>query len=215
MNRWWLHLARYGLAQSRGLVLLALLTLVGVGLGALAPWPLKLVIDHPLAGEALPPGTAGEICVRGYSRMQGLYKVEREETFDADGFYHTGDGGRFDEDGVLFFEARLGDVIKTSGANVTPREVEVLLEAQGEVSSAYVVGLPDPVRGQNVAAALVLKPGASFDADTCRERLKADLSAYKIPRQVFLCEKGELPFTDSGKIDKRRLAAILAERPAS
>ena len=60
-----------------------------------------------------------------------------------------------------------------------------------------------------------LPAGASFDADTCRERLKADLSAYKIPRQVFLCEKGELPFTDSGKIDKRRLAAILAERPAS
>jgi acyl-CoA synthetase (AMP-forming)/AMP-acid ligase II len=163
-------------------------------------------------GVSLPPGEFGEICVRGYSVMLGLHKVLREETFDAGGFYHTGDAGHFDADGVLFFEARLGDMIKTAGANVTPRELEVLLEAQGEVSSAFVVGLPDPVRGQNVAAALVLKPDASLDADTCRERLAKTLSAYKLPRHVFFCEKGELPFTDSGKIDKRKLAALLQQR---
>ena len=182
--------------------------------GHSVPGLVHKIID-PETGETLPPGESGEICVRGYSVMQGLHKVLFEDTFDADGFYHTGDGGRFDADGVLFFEARLGDMIKTAGANVAPREVEVLLEAFPEVSSAFVVGLPDPARGQEVAAALVLSPGATLDAATCRERLAKDLSAYKLPRRVFLCNKAELPFTDSGKIDKRRLAAILTARPES
>ena len=172
-------------------------------------------IVDPLTGALLPPGSSGEICVRGYSLMQGLHKQEREETFDRDGFYHTGDGGRFDAEGHLFFEARLGDLIKTAGANVAPREVEVLLEAMPEVSGAYVVGVADAARGQNVAAALVLKPGARLDVDTCRERLRKELSAYKLPRHVFFVAKEELPFTDSGKIDKRRLAPLLEERVRS
>jgi acyl-CoA synthetase (AMP-forming)/AMP-acid ligase II len=166
-------------------------------------------IVDPATGAVLPAGASGEICVRGYSVMQGLHKQEREETFDRDGFYHTGDGGRFDAEGHLFFEARLGDLIKTAGANVAPREVEVLLESMPEVTLAYVVGLPDPSRGQNVAAALVLDPGARLDAETCRERLRKDLSAYKIPRHVFFVAKSELPFTDSGKVDKRKLVSVL------
>jgi acyl-CoA synthetase (AMP-forming)/AMP-acid ligase II len=88
----------------------------------------------------------------------------------------------------------------------------VLLEAMPEVSSAYVVGVADDVRGQNVAAALVLKPGAVLDPETCRERLRKDLSAYKLPRHVFCVAKEELPFTDSGKIDKRKLAPLLEAR---
>jgi acyl-CoA synthetase (AMP-forming)/AMP-acid ligase II len=169
-------------------------------------------IVDPATGATLPQGASGEICVRGYSVTQGLHKQEREQTFDRDGFYHTGDVGRFDAEGHLFFEARLGDLIKTAGANVAPREVEVLLEAMPEVSSAFVVGVADAARGQNVAAALVLKPDAALDLEECRERLRKDLSAYKIPRHVFFVAKEELPFTDSGKIDKRRLAPLLEER---
>ena len=146
--------------------------------------------------------------MRGYSLMQGLHKVERERVFDADGFYHTGDGGYFDADGVLFFQARLGDMIKTAGANVTPREVEVALETFPEVQAAFVVGLPDPARGQNVAAAVVLQRDASLSEEACRERLARELSAYKVPRRWLFCEKSRLPFTDSGKIDKRALVAL-------
>src|SRR5262245_36865336 len=169
-------------------------------------------IVDPETGAVLPPGTPGEICVRGYSLMQGLHKVEREDTFDRDGFYHTGDGGYFDADGVLFFQARLGDVIKTAGANVSPREVEVLIEAMPEVQSAFVVGIPDSVRGQDVAAAVVLDSGRALETAELRERLRKDLAAYKLPRHVFFARKAELPFTDSGKIDKRRLAELLAVR---
>ena len=172
------------------------------------------IID-PETGERLAPNQPGEICVRGYSVMQGLYKVEREDAFDEEGFYHTGDGGYFDEDGVLFFTARLGDMIKTAGANVSPREVEVVMDAFPEVQACFVVGVPDPVRGQNVAAALVLDSGRELSAEQTRERLRKELSAYKVPRHFFFYAKQELPFTDSGKIERRRLVALLSERIAS
>lgn len=165
------------------------------------------VVD-PETGETLAPGEFGEICVRGYSLMQGLYKTEREETFDADGFYHTGDAGYFDEDGILFFKARLGELIKTGGANVTPREVEAVLETIPSVREAYVVGLPDPDRGQLVAAAVVPQAGERPTAEALRETLKAQLSAYKVPRSIRFYAHEALPFTDSGKIDKRALVAM-------
>ena len=177
-----------------------------------APEGVEHKVVDPETGETLPAGVEGEICVRGYSVMQGLHKVQREDVFDRDGFYHTGDGGHVDEDGVLFFRARLGEMIKTAGANVAPREVEVVLDTFPEIQASFVVGVPDPVRGQNVAAAVVLDTGRELSADECRRRLRDELSAYKLPRHIFFAGKNELPFTDSGKIDKRRLGAQLAAR---
>ena len=150
--------------------------------------------------------------MRGYNVMQGLHKVEREDAFDADGFYHTGDAGVFDENGVFTFTARLGDMIKTAGANVAPREVEVVMEGFPEVRSAFVVGIPDEARGQIVAAAVVPRSGRSVEPEELLRRLRAGLSAYKVPRHLFVCTEGELPFTDTGKIDKRRLAELLRQR---
>ena len=168
-------------------------------------------IVDPETGDTLSPGEFGEICVRGYSVMQGLYKVEREDVFDADGYYHTGDSGHFDEDGVLFFKARLGDMIKTGGANVTPREVELAIEGCEGVREAYVVGLPDETRGQLVAAAVVLLSGATASEEALRTALKRQLSAYKVPRVLRFFAHEALPFTDSGKIDKRALIEVFAE----
>ncbi len=169
------------------------------------------VID-PETGATLPPGAEGEICVRGYSLMQGFHKVERERAFERDGFYRTGDGGRIDADGFLWFTGRLGDMIKTAGANVAPSEVEQVLATIAEIKEAHVVGVPDPARGQNVAAAIVLHPGRTIEVGAIRERLRADLAAYKVPREFVFLPEGALPFTDSGKIDKRRLRALLVER---
>ena len=166
------------------------------------------VVD-PASGAPLPAGQTGELCVRGYSVMQGLHKVVRERVFDADGFYHTGDAGWFDTRGVLYFTGRLGELIKTGGANVTPSEVEAVLVAQPEVAEAYVVGVPDAERGEVVAAALVLAPGARLETEALRARLRRELAAYKVPRLVHFAAPGSLPFTDSGKIDKRRLRALL------
>ena len=164
----------------------------------------------PDSGEILPAGVDGELCIRGYNVMQGLYKVEREDCFDADGFYHSGDGGYLNEDGFLFFKARLGDLIKTAGANVTPREVEIVIDEQPEVQGSYVVGLPHPDRGQEVACAVILNLGETLDAPTLRQRLKQELSSYKVPSKLFFCVKDEIPFTDSGKVDKQRLIKYLS-----
>jgi acyl-CoA synthetase (AMP-forming)/AMP-acid ligase II len=142
--------------------------------------------------------------------MQGLYKVEREDCFDVEGFYHSGDGGHLNEDGVLFFTGRLGDLIKTGGANVTPREVEIAIEEMPEVQGTHVVGLPHPERGQEVAAAVILNPGCDLEVETLRQRLREQLSAYKVPVKFFYCAKDDIPLTDSGKVDKRQLVAYLS-----
>jgi acyl-CoA synthetase (AMP-forming)/AMP-acid ligase II len=169
------------------------------------------VVD-PRTGAVLPQGEYGEICVRGYSRCQALYKREREESFDADGYYHTGDGGWFDSSGHLFFKGRLGEMIKTAGANVAPREVELALEALPEIKLAAVVGLPDPVRGQVVVAAVVAEPGQAIDPQAVRARLKQELSAFKVPRQLFVLDHREMPLTDTGKVHKNKLLALLQAR---
>jgi acyl-CoA synthetase (AMP-forming)/AMP-acid ligase II len=93
--------------------------------------------------------------------------------------------------------------------------VESVLAAFPEVKEAFVVGVPDPARGENVAAAVVLEPGAALSPDEIRARARAQLAAYKVPRQVLVALHEELPFTDSGKIDKRRLRQLLAATLAS
>jgi acyl-CoA synthetase (AMP-forming)/AMP-acid ligase II len=171
-------------------------------------------IVDPETGELLPPGAEGEICVRGYSLMQGLYKVEREDTFEPDGFYRTGDLGRFDAEGHLFFLGRGGEMIKSGGANVAPREIEVVLESFPEVQYAFALGLPDPASGQVIAAAVALHDGQRAAPEELRARLRRELSSYKVPRHLFVMDAAELPFLDTGKIDRRRLRERLAARVA-
>jgi acyl-CoA synthetase (AMP-forming)/AMP-acid ligase II len=168
-------------------------------------------IVDPESGERVPEGATGEIWVRGRSLMQGLYKREREAVFDADGFYHTGDLGRFAE-GRLFFAGRRGDMIKTGGANVSPREVEIALLEAPELSEAYVVGVPDAALGQIVAAAVVTKPGATLAPEEVTRRLKERLSAYKVPKLVAVHGEGQLPYRANGKVDRNALTGLLASR---
>jgi fatty-acyl-CoA synthase len=181
-------------------------------------WPrdgTEIKVIDPATGMSQPPGEPGEICVRGTSVMQGLYKVEREEAFDADGYYHTGDAGFFDAEGHLFFKGRLGEMIKTGGANVAPREIELLLAAMPEVLAGHAVGIPHPERGENVALAVVLREGARLEQSALHARLKEQLSAYKLPRHYFFVPAAEIPMTDSGKLDRRKLREALARKLAA
>lgn len=177
---------------------------------------LEHTIIDPATGANLPPRTEGEILVRGYALMYGRYKVEREDLFDADGWYHTGDAGLLDEDGWLFFSGRLGDMIKTAGGtNVTPSEVEAALAGVPGVLEAYVTGIPDPdgtAGTQLIMAAVVPKGDASLDADQVRAAAKSQLSAFKLPKHIWVCAKTDLPFTDSGKIRKADLGPLIAKR---
>ena len=165
-------------------------------------------IADPETNAALPEGSEGEVCIRGYSLMAGLYKKERHETFDEDGWYHTGDRGVI-RDGYLYFKGRLSEMIKTSGSNVAPREVEIALEAFEEVGAAAVMGLPDPERGEVVAVALAPRPGGKIDAGHVLERLDKEISSYKVPRRVLVLAEGEVPYLPSGKLDRIRIRKLL------
>jgi acyl-CoA synthetase (AMP-forming)/AMP-acid ligase II len=158
-------------------------------------------------------GTTGELWVRGYPLILGLHKRERADTFTPDGWYRTGDAGWFDEDGHFHFTGRMGDLVKTSGMNVTPREVELALEALPEVAMAFVTGVEHPVRGQDVVGAVALRPGGTLDEEEARTRVKAAIASYKVPRRIAVfADQSELPWLDSGKVDRRRLAAMLNQR---
>ena len=108
-------------------------------------------IVDPVTLEDVPVGETGELWLRGYSLMLGLHKRERADTFTPDGWYRTGDGGHFDEDGHFYFTGRMGDLIKSAGMNITPRDVELVLEAMPEVTMAFVTGIPAGERGEDVA----------------------------------------------------------------
>lgn len=170
-------------------------------------------IVDPFSGEELPIGEVGEVWLRGYSVMVGLHKRERSDTFTSDGWYRTGDAGWFDDDGHFYFTGRMGDLIKSSGMNITPREVEEVLEAMPEVAMAFVTGIEHPDRGQDVVAAVALRPGEALDEELARARVKDELASYKVPRRIAIFgDQTELPWLDSGKVDRRRLAALLDER---
>ena len=172
-------------------------------------------IVEPSTGEEAPEGELGEIWIRGYPLMLGLVGVAEHEVFTPDGWYRTGDVGHLDADGHLYFKGRMGDQIKTSGMNVMPREVELVIEEQPEVMHAFVAGVAHGERGQDVVAAVVLRPGMSVDPEEMLERLRGDLSSYKVPRHVAIyASPDDLPWLESGKIDLRKLAGMLAERYA-
>jgi acyl-CoA synthetase (AMP-forming)/AMP-acid ligase II len=159
----------------------------------------------------LPESQEGEICVRGYSLMHGLYKRERSETFDSDGWYHTRDLG-FLRDGYLFFTGRADDQIRTKGANVTPTEVEAALIGTGEVVRACVVGVPDKASGQLVGAYVVPKQPDEFDASGFLAAVATRISSYKVPRRLVVA--ADIPLLSSGKIDRRRIVADLINSAA-
>jgi acyl-CoA synthetase (AMP-forming)/AMP-acid ligase II len=176
--------------------------------GAPLPFIQHKIVD-PMSGGDLADGEEGEICVRGYCLMTRMYKRERHEVFDRDGWYHTGDRG-FLRDGYLFFTGRLTEMIKTHGANVSPREVELVLEAQPDVAQAYVMGVPDAERGEQVAAVIVPVDEGPPDVDDLRRRLSAELSSYKVPRRFVVLRDDEVPWLASGKADRLSIRDLLS-----
>jgi len=172
-----------------------------------------LVID-PVTGEVLPDGEVGEFCVRGFGLMAGLLKREREETFDAGGYYHTGDLGYLEE-GRIYFTGRRSETIKSGGANVSPLEVESTLTGFPDVAQAFVMGVPHPTRGEEVVALVVPAPGATLDPDELRARVNTRLSAYKVPRRILVLAADQVPQLATGKPDKRAMKAMVLDGETS
>lgn len=168
------------------------------------------IID-PKTGEELPEGQEGELVIRGPGVTQGYYKKEREEVFDADGWLHTGDRCLI-VDNRPFFLGRFYEMIKTRGANVSPREVELVLESFPDIAHALVFGLPHLEMEEEVTAVIVPAPGATPDADSIRTRAHKELSSYKVPTRIeILTGESDVPWLGSGKPDKLALKARLAD----
>jgi acyl-CoA synthetase (AMP-forming)/AMP-acid ligase II len=148
----------------------------------------------------------GELCIRGPYVMQRYHKRSREECFDADGWFHTGDLVRVDADGFYYFVGRRGSMIKTAGANVAPAEVEKALVRISGGATAYAFGIPDSDRGEAVVA--VIATDDPIDETSLRGALKRELSAYKIPKRIVAVPPAQIPVLSSGKVDMKRLAAV-------
>jgi long-chain acyl-CoA synthetase len=136
--------------------------------------------------------------------MKGYWKRE-DATAEAikDGWFHTGDMARVDEDGYFFIVDRKKDMIIRGGYNVYPREIEEVLYEHPAVLEAAVVGVPDEEMGEEVGAAVVLKPDAEADADAIRSFVKGQVAGYKYPRKIWFLP--ELPKGPTGKILKREI----------
>ena len=157
-------------------------------------------------GARLGPGEVGEIVIRGANVMKGYWQRPdaTAAVVTAGGWFHSGDLGKLDEDGYYYIVDRKKDIIIRGGFNVYPREVEEVLYQHPAVREVAVVGVPHPELGEEIGAAVVLKPGAAVTPDELRDHVKAQIAAYKYPRHVWFVP--ELPKTATGKILKREIA---------
>ena len=162
-------------------------------------------IVDPASGESLPAGETGELCSRGYHIMKGYYKMPEKtaEAIDADGWLHTGDLASMDDQGNCTIQGRLKDMIIRGGENIYPREIEEFLYTHAQIKDAQVVGVASRKYGEEVAAFIQPKNGASLSEDNVRDFCKNNIAYYKIPRFIYFVD--EFPTTASGKIQKYKL----------
>jgi long-chain acyl-CoA synthetase len=166
---------------------------------------IEIRIADVMTGEgSLPPGEVGEVLMRAPQLMQGYWErqAETEETI-RNGWLYTGDIGYLDEDGYLFIVDRKKDVIKPSGFQVWPREVEEVIASHPAVNEVGVGGVPDDYQGEAVKAWVVLQPGQQVKADEIRDYCRKKLTGYKVPKHIEFTDS--LPKTMVGKVLRREL----------
>lgn len=162
---------------------------------------IKVVDDND---QPLPDGHIGEIVIRGWVVMDGYYKdPQTTQSLMSNGWFHTGDLGRFDAEGYLFIVGRKKEMIKVGGQIVYAPEVEAAFYKNTEIVEAAVIGVPDALRGETVKAFIVLKPGSRLTAEELRYFAKDHLANFKVPHTIEI--RQELPKNRTGKVDKELL----------
>jgi long-chain acyl-CoA synthetase len=162
---------------------------------------MKLVDDD---GNEVDQGEVGEIAIKGHNVMKGyLNRPDATEEVMKDGWFHSGDMGKVDEDGYYFIVDRKKELIIRGGYNVYPREVEEVLYEHPAVQEAAVIGVEDEKMGEEVGAAVVLKKGEECTEDDLREHCKEQVANYKYPRKIWF--EDELPKGPTGKILKKEI----------
>jgi acyl-CoA synthetase (AMP-forming)/AMP-acid ligase II len=174
------------------------------------PLPGQTIRLVDASGNPAPDGEAGEVVIKGANVMRGyLNRPEETAKTVVDGWLHTGDVGRFDEDGYLVLVDRAKDMIIRGGENIYPREIEAVVHGLPQIAEAAVVGRAHPVYGEEPVLFVSLHPDASLDTDAIREHLGASLSKYKLPVEITIMD--DLPKNAVGKIAKPELRKRLVE----
>lgn len=181
--------------------------------GKLLPGNTLKIID-PISGDIVPMGERGEVCIKGPTLMMGYVGKNLEDTFDEQGFYRTGDGGYIDEQGHLFWEGRLNDIIKTGGANVSPQEIDTAIAAFPGVKRTQTIGLPHDTLSEVVVACIVPVDGAALNTDELAAFLKTRLASFKVPRHILLFSEEDYPLTGNEKVKAGELKTLAAQRLA-
>src|SRR5690606_683251 len=151
---------------------------------------------------------SGEIQVRGWSVMQGYYKMPEQtaKAIDAEGWLHTGDLGIMDDDGRLKFITRIKDVFRVGGENVAPAEVEDVLHRHPAIKQAQVIGVPDPRLIEVPAAIVILNEGQRASPEEIMAWCKGRCANFRVPRYVHIVEDFEhIGLTGSSKVQKNKL----------
>lgn len=177
------------------------------------PWPDTLIIIGE-GGRPLAPGERGEILVSGATVISGyLNAPDLNRTRFVDGWFRTGDIGSLDEDGFLSLHGRIDDVINRGGEKISPVEVDDALMGHPAVAEAAAYGVPHPRLGEDVAAAVVLRPGRTATPFELREYLQERLASFKVPRRISI--RDQLPKGHIGKIVRRKLPEWFEEQAAA
>lgn len=157
--------------------------------------------------KEVPRGEIGEICIMSPSNTQGYWKLPEAtaKTIDADGWLHTGDAGIMDDDGYVYIQDRIKDMIISGGENVYPAEVENAIFGHPAVAEVAVIGIPSEQWGEEVKACCVPKPGMEIDAGEIIAYAREKIAAFKAPKSVDVIP--EMPRNASGKILRRQLRA--------
>jgi long-chain acyl-CoA synthetase len=198
--------AGYGLSETHTCDIFMPQERIKFGANGIPAFDTDIRIVDPTTGREQPVGEQGEILIRNPGVFKGyLNNPEGTAATLRNGWVYTGDIGRFDQDGYLYFLGRIKEMIKCSGYSVFPEDVEVMLISHPAVAQAAVIGVPDPSRGESVKAFIVLKP--EYKGKVTPEDImawsKENMAAYKYPRGLEF--RDQLPMTGAGKVLRRLL----------
>ncbi|MDD2554362.1 MAG: AMP-binding protein, partial [Desulfotomaculaceae bacterium] len=169
-------------------------------------------IVDPETGQDLSANADGELVARGYNIMKGYYKMPEgtKAAIDENGWLHTGDMARCDENGYYKITGRIKDMIIIGGENIYPKEIEDFIYTHPKVKDVQVIGVPDKQYGEEIMACVVLKEGVTMTADELKDYVRSHMAKHKTPRYVDFVD--DFPMNAAGKILKYKMREHAVEK---
>jgi fatty-acyl-CoA synthase len=169
-------------------------------------------IVDPETGEDLPDNVDGEFVARGYNIMKGYYKMPMATAaaIDENGWLHTGDLARRDENGNYKITGRIKDMIIRGGENIYPKEIEDFIYTHPKVADVQVIGVPDKQYGEEIMACVVLKEGQTLEAEELKEYVRTHMAKHKTPKYVDFVDG--FPMNAAGKVLKYKMREMAVEK---